>query len=80
MSRQKLHAERERRLAEEEAKAGLKEGHYNTAEGQFVRVWVNFYPKTHWMICDCGRPRGEDLEGTARRLNDETKQGLRGWL
>lgn len=80
MSLRQLEAERARRVAVEEAKAGLKEGHYNDASGQFVRVWVDFYPQAHWLICDCSRPRGEDVPGTSRRLVDETKAGLTGWL
>lgn len=80
MSRKSLEVERARRVAAEETKAGLKEGHYNDAAGRFVRVWVNFYPKPHWMICECGSPRGEDVEGTAKPLTDEIKSGLTSWL
>jgi hypothetical protein len=63
------------RAAAEEAKAGVEEGHYNDRDGRFARVWINFYSNAHWMICECTRPRGEAIEGTARRLDEETKTG-----
>ena len=80
MSRKSLEAERARRVAAEEAKAGLKEGHYNDAEDRFVRVWVNFYPKPHWMVCECERPSGQDIPETAKPLTEEVKRDLKSWL
>lgn len=80
MNRRKLQQERDRRVASAEAAAGIREGHYNL-DGQFVRVWISFYPKQQWRICDCDRHnRGQDIPDTARTLDDATKARLERWL
>lgn len=79
MSRPKLQKERDRRVAKAESVAGVREGHYNL-DGKFVRIWIVFYPSQKWCICDCERPRGEDIPDTARTLDDATKLKLTSWL
>jgi hypothetical protein len=74
-----LDRDRQKRAAAAEAKAGVREGHY-LLNGEFVDVWVSFYPKTQWWIADACRPRGERIKGTTRKLDNETKAKLESWL
>lgn len=70
--------ERERRVAIEERKAGVREAHYRLDDG-FVDVWVSFYPKVQWWIADADL-RGERLTRTTRKLTDDVKKRLEDWL
>jgi hypothetical protein len=79
VSREKLDQERRRALTVAEAKAGIREGHY-LLDGNFVDVWVLFYPKVQWWIADARRPRGERIKGTTRKLTDDVKARLESWL
>ncbi|WP_456718211.1 MULTISPECIES: hypothetical protein [unclassified Bradyrhizobium] len=66
-------------MAAKEEKSGIREGHY-LLDGVFVTVWLSFYPKTQWWIADAARPRGERIEGTSRKLDDQTRVRLKSWL
>jgi hypothetical protein len=78
-TKKKLEKQRGARLAKASARDGVQEGHFRL-HGQFVRVWLNFYPNECWMVCDAALPRGEDIDGTARKLSDDDKRNLTGWL
>ena len=81
-----LELARRRRVEKESKKANLHEGHFKITEGDKVRwfkVWVNFYPKVHWMIEEVEElPRGEEkpIPGTRRKLDEKTKAKLESWL
>lgn len=79
MERLSLAAQRERRLAAEEKKAGVREQHY-LLDGNFVEVFVSFYPRVQWFIADAMRPRGERIRNTTRPLTDDVKARLENWL
>jgi len=79
MNRARLDRNRKNAVAAAEAKFGVREGHY-VLNGEFVDVWVSFYPKVQWWIADATRPRGERVKGTTRRLDDKTKVKLESWL
>lgn len=79
MNRAKLDRDRKKKVEAAEAAAGIREGHYNL-DGQFVEVWVSFYPKTQWFIADCERPRGQHIQGSSRQLDEDIKAKLENWL
>lgn len=79
MDRAKLDREREKTVRAAEQKAGMREGHY-LLNGEFVDVWVSFYPRVQWWIADATRPTGVRIKGTTRSLDDATKAKLKDWL
>jgi hypothetical protein len=77
--RQKLNAERARRVLAVEKRDKIREGHYRL-DGKFVRIWIEFYPTERWLVEDASLPRGEGIEGTCRRLNAAEMKRLENWL
>lgn len=79
MSREALDKQRKRRVSKAEQELGQREGHYNLGD-KFVRIWVEFYPRVHWLICDCERSSGADVPDTSRILDSKSLASLENWL
>jgi hypothetical protein len=81
VSREQLEKQRAARVARASMRDGIREGHFRLGEG-WVRVWLTFYPKQIWYVCDTKSPGdgGADIDGTIRKLDDETKSKLEEWL
>ncbi len=81
MSRDQLERQRAARVARASERAGVREGHFKLGAG-WVRVWLNFYPKQQWYLCDTKSPAegGSDVPDTVRKLDEETKSKLEEWL
>lgn len=86
VDRRKLELQRQTAVAKECVKAGIPhEGILKIAQNGVTRwfnVWIEFYPKVHWMIEEVEDLLTPDkkIAGTRRKLDDETKAKLESWL
>lgn len=81
----KLELQRQAAVKKESERSGIHEGLYKITEGKTTRwytVWVEFYPKVHWMIEEVRDLMSPEMKlpGTRRKLDDATKGKLRTWL